>query len=384
MVPWIIRGAIYLAGPAASRIIRGLGYKRAKPNQVKTAETQGPPIQEINKTGASKLGPATKAVRRNIAEKRAAAEAAKKAKKDRQLPVVQRGTKQPAKTTGKDMVVSKGRNVEVIPPGGRTPTVWKAMPKSTARSAAKDAAGKNRKGWWNKRTPGQKAAIIFATGFGAGAGGLEAFRRWFELGGKEVKAKDKVSRASEIKSDRDIYVRAAEAGPDVPKKAKTRKSVKVVPRPKRKPVKAIEAEKAKRKAAAAREAAAKRKAAAAREAAAEAKNGPKKKTKKAAELSGLEQFWKDVKDLPKYLGTDLLPEQVSGTEGMGPGKRKYKWDAPFVGEVEFELDTTEKAMTEGRKKGGRIKKGVKKTKTRKPKVRRRAALRGHRAERRGG
>ena len=109
-----------------------------------------------------------------------------------------------------------------------------------------------------------------------------------------------------------------------------------------------------------------------------------KKTKKAKELSGLEQFWEDVKKLPKYLGTDLLPERVSGTEGMGPGKRKYKWDAPFVGEVEFELDTTEKAMTEGRKKGGRIKKGVKKTKTRKPKVRRRAALRGHRAERRGG
>ena len=98
----------------------------------------------------------------------------------------------------------------------------------------------------------------------------------------------------------------------------------------------------------------------------------------------MEQFWEDVKKLPKYLGTDLLPERVSGTEGMGPGKRKYKWDAPFVGEVEFELDTTEKAMTEGRKKGGRIKKGVKKTKTRKPKVRRRAALRGHRAERRGG
>ena len=114
------------------------------------------------------------------------------------------------------------------------------------------------------------------------------------------------------------------------------------------------------------------------------KNGPKKKTKKAAELSGLEQFWKDVKDLPKYFGTDLLPEQVSGPKDMRPGKRGYKWEAPFVGEVEFELDTTEKAMTADRKKGGRIKKGVKKTKTRKPKVRRRAALRGHRAERRGG
>ena len=105
-----------------------------------------------------------------------------------------------------------------------------------------------------------------------------------------------------------------------------------------------------------------------------------KKTKKAKELSGLEQFWEDVKKLPKYLGTDLLPEQVSGPKDMRPGKRGYKWEAPFVGEVEFELDTT----TADRKKGGRIKKGVKKTKTRKPKVRRRAALRGHRAERRGG
>ena len=105
-----------------------------------------------------------------------------------------------------------------------------------------------------------------------------------------------------------------------------------------------------------------------------------KKTKKAKELSGLEQFWEDVKKLPKYLGTDLLPEQVSGPKDMRPAKRGYKWEAPFVGEVEFELDTT----TADRKKGGRIKKGVKKTKTRKPKVRRRAALRGHRAERRGG
>ena len=105
-----------------------------------------------------------------------------------------------------------------------------------------------------------------------------------------------------------------------------------------------------------------------------------KKTKKAKELSGLEQFWEDVKKLPKYLGTDLLPEQVSGTPGMGPGKRGYKWEAPFFGEVEFELDSSDLPM----KGGGRLKKGAKKTKTRKPKVRRRAALRGHRAERRGG
>jgi len=145
-------------------------------------------------------------------------------------------------------------------------------------------------------------------------------------------------------------------------------------------------------------------------------------------LSGLEQFWKDVKDLPKYLGTDLLPEshredvvkgfkkfgkditdlpsnlakdflpeQIKGSkkegymqdlEDMGPGKRKYKW-----GDLEFTLDTTEKEMTKGRpkesyKKGGRIKKSVKKTKARKPpaktKSRKRAALRGHRAELRGG
>ena len=105
-----------------------------------------------------------------------------------------------------------------------------------------------------------------------------------------------------------------------------------------------------------------------------------KKTKKAKELSGIEQFWEDVKKLPKYLGTDLLPEQVSGTPGMGPGKRGYKWEAPFFGEVEFELDSSDLPM----KGGGRLKKGAKKTKTRKPKVRRRAALRGHRAERRGG
>jgi len=82
-----------------------------------------------------------------------------------------------------------------------------------------------------------------------------------------------------------------------------------------------------------------------------------------------------VKDLPKYFGTDLLPERVSGTPGMGPGKRKYKWDAPFAGEVEFELDSSDLPM----KGGGRLKKGSKKTKARK-----RAALRGHRAELRGG
>ena len=102
--------------------------------------------------------------------------------------------------------------------------------------------------------------------------------------------------------------------------------------------------------------------------------------------SGLAQFWKDIKDIPKYFGTDLLPEQIKGSEkegymqdrkDMGPGLRKYKWDAPFFGEVEFDLDSRDLP----KKKGGRIKKGVKKTKT---KARKRAALRGHRAELRGG
>ena len=113
--------------------------------------------------------------------------------------------------------------------------------------------------------------------------------------------------------------------------------------------------------------------------------------------SGLAQFWKDIKDLPSNLAKDFLPKQIKGSkeegytqerEDMGPGKRKYKW-----GDLEFTLDTTEKEMTKGRpkesyKKGGRIKKSVKKTKARKPpaktKSRKRAALRGHRAELRGG
>tara|TARA_R100001143_G_C3344715_1_gene126135 strand:+ start:48 stop:911 length:864 start_codon:yes stop_codon:yes gene_type:complete len=108
-----------------------------------------------------------------------------------------------------------------------------------------------------------------------------------------------------------------------------------------------------------------------------------KAAKKDDSRSGLAQFWEDVKDLPSNLAKDFLPKQIKGSkeegytqerEDMGPGKRKYKW-----GDTEFTLDTTEKAMTEGRKKGGRIKKGAKKTK-----VRKRAALRGHRAELRGG
>ena len=104
--------------------------------------------------------------------------------------------------------------------------------------------------------------------------------------------------------------------------------------------------------------------------------------------SGLAQFWKDIKDLPSNLAKDFLPKQIKGSkeegytqerEDMGPGKRKYKW-----GDMEFTLDTTREEMTKGRpteshKKGGRIKKGAKKTKARK-----RAALRGHRAELRGG
>jgi len=104
--------------------------------------------------------------------------------------------------------------------------------------------------------------------------------------------------------------------------------------------------------------------------------------------SGLAQFWKDITDLPSNLAKDFLPKQIKGSkeedytqdlEDMGPGKRKYKW-----GDMEFTLDTTREEMTKGRpteshKKGGRIKKGAKKTKARK-----RAALRGHRAELRGG
>lgn len=118
---------------------------------------------------------------------------------------------------------------------------------------------------------------------------------------------------------------------------------------------------------------------------------------KDASLSGLEQFWKDIKDLPSNLAEDFLPKQIRGLkeedyiqdlEDMGPGKRKYKW-----GDLEFTLDTTEKEMMKGRpkesyKKGGRIKKSVKKTKARKTpakvKSRKRIALRGHRAELRGG
>jgi hypothetical protein len=77
-------------------------------------------------------------------------------------------------------------------------------------------------------------------------------------------------------------------------------------------------------------------------------------------------------------------EYVDDPDYMGPGLRKYKLDLPFFGGVEFDLDTRDFAkpsVTSEYKAGGQVKKGVKKTKA---KARKRAALRGHRAELRGG
>ena len=76
---------------------------------------------------------------------------------------------------------------------------------------------------------------------------------------------------------------------------------------------------------------------------------------------------------------------TTGPTDSAPGKREYE---TLFGKVTLGEDPEETARKEReyeemtqRKKGGRIKKGVKKTKT---KARRRAALRGHRAELRGG
>ena len=392
------------AAEAAKDLQRGAGRQKTGSSE----RGAGTPAAAEARAGREAVAAQKKAAKAKAARETTAMNKASdriRAAKKRGVPVRTTPRQVPKTQTGTDIVKHEGEVIRRVPPrtrqipsGGRTPKTWKSLSEAKAKSTAKDAAGKNPKEWWGKRTPGQKAAILLATGFGAGVLATEEFKKWFGIGGAAVEAQPKPLKPTKLakngksKADKDIYVRAAEAGPDVPEKAKTKKRVKVVPRPKRKPVKAIAA---KRKAAAAKvaakaaeaKAAAKRKeaakAAAAKAAAkaaaakrkAAAKNGPKKKTKKAAELSGLEQFWKDVKDLPKYFGTDLLPERVSGTPGMGPGKRKYKWEAPFAGEVEFELDSSDLPM----KGGGRLKKGSKKTKARK-----RAALRGGRAELRGG
>ena len=105
----------------------------------------------------------------------------------------------------------------------------------------------------------------------------------------------------------------------------------------------------------------------------------------AAPPSQSEEKKKETKKTPK---PGLMPwnwkRTATGPTNSGPGKREYE---TLFGKVTLGEDPEETARKARKfeetnyKKGGRIKKGVKKTKA---KARRRAALRGHRAELRGG
>ena len=114
---------------------------------------------------------------------------------------------------------------------------------------------------------------------------------------------------------------------------------------------------------------------------------PKPSRKAGKDTGKVKRFDPDIAAaLPEKAG--LMPwnwKQLTGPEDRSPGKRTYK---TLFGDLEVDSSVDTSYPGEEYKKGGRLKKSVKKAKAKprkaKAKTRKRAALRGHRAELRGG
>jgi len=387
------------AAPNAPKMTKGqlnkVPSKTTAFDEAKHAEQVAADLRKGAGRQGSQRGAGTSAV----AEGRAARETARANKaaerireaKQRKVDRMGRGDGQlPAVQTGRTVQRVPGQAVVVSP--GRTPTVWKGMPETKAKSIAKKAAGKDPKGWWAKRSRAQKNAILLATGFGAGAIATQDFEKWFGIGGAAVKALPPAQQPTKV---------GPIDGPDKPPKKRvvsrgTISSEGIT----RYPSGSFNAAFAKER----------KKAMAAGEPDTGEfywKGNKYTTTIKSKEPPKVEERRQELKDSRPRAGKRIKTTQKSKKKvkedekpgwmpwnwirikgdphEAGPGLRVYKTP---LGEIEVDTSDEDDEFVGMNKKGGQIKKSVKKAKAKphkaKTKTRRRAALRGGRAELRGG